>query len=71
MTEHNRILDELRAQGRRIGDPYLQEDKRGHTILFLVIDDVAMTVPQARRLAAGHATLEEISAEIAQLNATQ
>lgn len=64
MREINAILDSLVAQGHTIGDPYIREDERKHSILFLVIDGVAMHVHRARRLENGTATMAELLAEI-------
>ena len=56
MDLHQDVWDRLREQGHAIGVPYIQ-DGAG---LFIVVDDVAMPIKDARALAHGRATLAQI-----------
>ena len=60
MDFHKEVLDTLRAKGRAVGAPYIQ-DGAG---LFVVIDDVAVPIGFARELAEGRMTLTEIAAHV-------
>lgn len=51
------VWDRLREQGHAIGTPYVQSGALG---LFVVVDDVAMSIKDARALAHGRRTLSEI-----------
>jgi hypothetical protein len=53
------VWDRLREQGHTIGTPYGQA---GATGLFVVVDDVAMSMRDARALAHGRRALSEIKA---------
>jgi hypothetical protein len=52
------IPDELRAQGHVVGTSYIQN---GHGQL-VVVDDVAMSIPDAKAVAKKHSTVAEIAA---------
>lgn len=51
------VWDRLREQGHTIGTPYAQAGALG---LFVVVDEVAMSLKDARALAHGRRTLSEI-----------
>jgi hypothetical protein len=50
------VWDRLREQGRTIGTPYVQAGGG----LFVVVDEVAMSIKDARALAHGRRAFEEI-----------
>jgi hypothetical protein len=57
-------LQQLREQGHKIGIPYVQSGigpVGGR--MYVVVDEVAMSHPQARELARGRLTLEQIRAQ--------
>jgi hypothetical protein len=64
MTMINETLAQLRVQGHKIGIPYVQSGVGpvgGR--MYVIVDEVAMSHPQARELARGHVTLEQIRAQ--------
>ena len=55
------VWDRLREQGHTIGTPYAQAGVLG---LFVVVDEVAMPLKDARALAHGRRTLSEIKEQL-------
>ncbi len=62
MDHHQDVWDRLREQGHTIGEPYIQEGAG----LFVVVDDVAMLVNDARALAHGRVTLAQFKLRISE-----
>ena len=55
------VWDRLREQGHTIGTPYTQAGVVG---LFVVVDEVAMSIKDARALAHGRRALSEIKEQL-------
>ncbi len=63
--DHNQdVWDRLREQGHVIGAPYIKEGAG----LFVVVDDVAILVKDARALAHGHVTLAQLKLRISEVH---
>ena len=56
MDLHQDVWDRLREQGHAVGTPYVPVGGG----LFVVVDEVAMSVKDARALAHGHVTLAQL-----------